>query len=701
MTSPLWVLLAWVASAQAYWLMGIENFITTERMDPVVNPGKVSGHVHSVLGGSNFRFNTNTEALRQSECTSIPIPEDKSSYWFPHLYFQWANGSFTSLNGGAVIYYLFSDTPGTTTAFPDNFRMLSGDPTLRTYDPNNYAQQAITFLCLDFNGVSSRHNELPVKSCPSGIRAQINFPSCWDGKNLDSPDHKSHVAFLSGGPDSGTCSDPKYPVTIPRIFIEVYWASNEFEQMKSHAMNPSQPFVYAYGDPTGYGYHADFINGWDKGVLQNAVDKCHCNAYGDPTCCVEQGIFHMNKGQSCRITKSINEQTTGTLSKLPGNNPVQPGGRRATMYPDTTSPQLLSPVYAYTGDAPALVGSIIPGTGDSPPATTSASASSSSVLSVPSSSAPVPVPSSSGSVPIPSSSTPVHVPSSSAYVPVPSSSKPVPSHSSASTPQQSEPSSPETSTSSIVVPSETSTAQSTSTQAPTSASTTVVHTHGSSTSSYAHTIPATTKNPFPTFSIPSISISIPSFPIPTFSFPHIPGVGNIPQVPSGNGNVHVGAGSPTTTPSSDCDEDEDDDTGVDAPVSSGHDGSGNTSNGNGNTHTGTSSSSGSTPHYYNTPEVHTPVPNGHEGSSVINTNRPLTDSGSGSDDHSGGPSSSSSNAKPRRCPNRKRNRRTLLERESLSEAVSPVEGHAQLLGRQVVRRHSHHRRHSMRSFMDW
>jgi len=48
-----------------------------------------------------------------------------------------------------------------------------GDPTLRTYDPNSYAQQAVTFLCLDFDGVSTRHNELPAASCPSGIRAQI------------------------------------------------------------------------------------------------------------------------------------------------------------------------------------------------------------------------------------------------------------------------------------------------------------------------------------------------------------------------------------------------------------------------------------------------------------------------------------------------------------------------------------------------
>lgn len=50
---------------------------------------------------------------------------------------------------------------------------LIGDTTLRSYNASSYAQQAITFLCLDFNGVSTKYNMLPPVSCPSGIRAQI------------------------------------------------------------------------------------------------------------------------------------------------------------------------------------------------------------------------------------------------------------------------------------------------------------------------------------------------------------------------------------------------------------------------------------------------------------------------------------------------------------------------------------------------
>ncbi|KAJ7701569.1 hypothetical protein B0H17DRAFT_190023 [Mycena rosella] len=360
----------------AYWLMAANNIITTQRIDPVVSPGSVATHVHSVLGGSNFGLNTSTAVLRNSSCTSIPIPEDKSNYWFPQMYFQCVtlNTQFTTafqlpvLTDGptapsrvlaaTLSYYLFNDTPGYTTEFPDDFRMISGDPTLRTLDPSSFAQQAITFLCLDFNGKSNRYNELPLGiSCPSGIRSQINFPSCWNGNDTDSSDHKSHVAFLSTGPDNGTCTDPNFPVTLPRIFMEVYWISQVFEDQRKSAMTPSQPFVFANGDPTGYGYHADFFNGWDSGVLQKALNGCNCNPYGDATCCVNQGIFGMNTSSTCYITNSVDEQTLGTLATLPGANPIQAPCYQ--QYFDPTTPAILSPVYTYNGTVGGPTGTVV------------------------------------------------------------------------------------------------------------------------------------------------------------------------------------------------------------------------------------------------------------------------------------------------------------------------------------------------------
>ncbi|KAI5899816.1 uncharacterized protein SCHCODRAFT_01083620, partial [Schizophyllum commune H4-8] len=346
-----------------------DNLLTTQRIDPILTPGQVATHVHSgaqgsspgcdrinvcrpVVGSSGFGLDsTSSDVLRNSSCTSVPIREDKSNYWYPQLYFRWQNGTFSLVDGNPVMYvshYLFSDEVNSTTPFPvDVSCATEGDPNLRTFDPASFAQQAITFLCLQAGGVSARFNELPRGACSNGIRSQINFPSCWDGKNVDSDDHRSHVAFLSTGPDNGTCDDPAFPYTLPRIFMEVYWITQVWDAFRSQSYSPDQPFVFSNGDPTGYGYHADFVNGWEPFALKNALDYCHCNPYGDPSCCVAQGLFTFDQEAKCYSTDSVEEKVKGTLDTLPGANPVQ-----APCYEDyvaTATPAIVAPVYAYDG----------------------------------------------------------------------------------------------------------------------------------------------------------------------------------------------------------------------------------------------------------------------------------------------------------------------------------------------------------------
>ena len=47
------------------------------------------------------------------------------------------------------------------------------------------------------------------------------------------------------------------------------------------------------------------------------------------------------------------------MSKLPGNNPVQPLGTRATVYNNDVVPPRIDPVYAYTGNTPAATGRVV------------------------------------------------------------------------------------------------------------------------------------------------------------------------------------------------------------------------------------------------------------------------------------------------------------------------------------------------------
>jgi len=124
-------------------------------------------------------------------------------------------------------------------------------------------------------------------------------------------------------------------------------------------MTPSQPFVFANGDPTGYGYHADFAMGWEDGVLQKAISGCTCNPFGDPTCCVDAGIFTFNQSAQCYISDTVDETVLGNLSSLPGANPVQ--APCYENYVANYTPAILAPIYTYTattGPTPLPTGTI-------------------------------------------------------------------------------------------------------------------------------------------------------------------------------------------------------------------------------------------------------------------------------------------------------------------------------------------------------
>lgn len=85
------------------------------------------------------------------------------------------------------------------------------------------------------------------KQCPSGMRAEIYFPSCWDGKSLDSDDHKSHVAYPSRVQD-GECPE-SHPVRLPSLLFETWYQTAPVNE-KVNAGKKGQ-LVLSNGDTTG------------------------------------------------------------------------------------------------------------------------------------------------------------------------------------------------------------------------------------------------------------------------------------------------------------------------------------------------------------------------------------------------------------------------------------------------------------------
>ena len=89
----------------------------------------------------------------------------------------------------------------------------------------------------------------PAKMCPGGIRATVTFPTCWDGKNLDSPDHSSHMAYTSSGDRvlARAACPASHPVRVPELMYEINWDTRPFNDAK-YFQGGKQPFVYSNGD---------------------------------------------------------------------------------------------------------------------------------------------------------------------------------------------------------------------------------------------------------------------------------------------------------------------------------------------------------------------------------------------------------------------------------------------------------------------
>ncbi|KAI1852598.1 hypothetical protein JX265_003080 [Neoarthrinium moseri] len=322
--------------------------VVIDRLDPLVNPGSIpSPHVHQIVGGNGFNASMTTgDVSNTASCTTCAFSEDFSNYWTANLYFKARNGTYkrvpqlgaarqfnddysTKIGGGILVYYV-SAQPGKITAFKPGFRMLVGDPTSRSRKDSTLKRQNC-FRCYtgpNFGGdVSAPCQDakidteaLPTGPCKGGIRSNILFPTCWDGKNLDSPNHQDHIAYPTTGPATflslgGSCPST-HPVRIPQLMYEVVWDTTAFNNKAEWPADGSQPFYFSYGDNTGYGQHADYVFGWKGDSLQKAMDTSNCMGAK----CGTLKTQAIDAGKKCSVNRVVQEDHDGWIKELPGIN---------------------------------------------------------------------------------------------------------------------------------------------------------------------------------------------------------------------------------------------------------------------------------------------------------------------------------------------------------------------------------------------
>jgi hypothetical protein len=220
--------------------------------DPIVFPGLPgASHSHTFMGNTTTNATTTLASLNGGS-TSCITPGDKTGYWMPTL----LNGdTAVQPSGPQVIYYKSGVIDyRSVRPFPPGLRYVVGSPQATLDDFRNNPGAVEGFEC---GGISNSW-DIPA-NCVAGTQLNVRFqaPSCWDGRHLDTPDHKSHMAY----PVLGVCPND-HPVAVPMIEFKMAWP-----------VSGNMANVH-FSSGRGYSFHYDVFNAWDVPTL--AALSTHC-----------------------------------------------------------------------------------------------------------------------------------------------------------------------------------------------------------------------------------------------------------------------------------------------------------------------------------------------------------------------------------------------------------------------------------------
>lgn len=78
------------------------------RLDPIISPGIVSQHLHTITGSNMFAPTYDNPTYTTCTCPTSEVPKDCSNYWSLPVMQNLANGSFVSIPLTEVRSYYFN-----------------------------------------------------------------------------------------------------------------------------------------------------------------------------------------------------------------------------------------------------------------------------------------------------------------------------------------------------------------------------------------------------------------------------------------------------------------------------------------------------------------------------------------------------------------------------------------------------------------
>ena len=194
-----------------------DNFITAA--------GRSNGahHVHDYVGNTSTDATSTDQSLAAASTTCAR--GDKSVYFWPVLRDIRHAGEDADRPGGGrdgnpghiltparVALDFLGNQQAKVRPMPRFLRVVTGDAKAVTKGPD--ARASAVWSC---SGTPGRASSTQYPLCPAGqlVQRAGEFPSCWNGADTDSDDHRTHVTF----PDRATGACPTGTVPVPRLRI--------------------------------------------------------------------------------------------------------------------------------------------------------------------------------------------------------------------------------------------------------------------------------------------------------------------------------------------------------------------------------------------------------------------------------------------------------------------------------------------------
>ena len=135
--------------------------------------------------------------------------------------------------------------------------------------------------------MSGHYPDIPTaaKNCPNvagnRLGAIISAPECWDGVNLDSPDHRSHVAYSQYIGQAYPQCPSTHPYVIPTFTLGAWFAvDGNLDRSgtwspgtKTWSLSSDMDSTGAIVKP-GTSFHADWFGAWDDTVKAMWEGNC-------------------------------------------------------------------------------------------------------------------------------------------------------------------------------------------------------------------------------------------------------------------------------------------------------------------------------------------------------------------------------------------------------------------------------------------